>query len=71
MEPDEYNAEFDSLKPEDFSDMGEAKALIKEYRDELLYTDATQFLSYDGMCWRENRQKAVGAVEDNEHDKGL
>lgn len=64
VEPDEYNAEFDSLKPEDFSDMGEAKALIKEYRDELLYTDATQFLSYDGMCWRENRQKAVGAVEE-------
>lgn len=64
VEPDEYNAEFDSLKPEDFSDMGEAKALIKEYRDELLYTDATQFLSYDGMCWRESRQKAVGAVEE-------
>lgn len=64
VEPDEYNAEFDSLKPEDFSDMGEAKALIKEYRDELLYTDATQFLSYDGMCWREKRQKAVGAVEE-------
>ena len=64
VEPDEYNAEFDSLKPEDFSDMGEAKALIKEYRDEFLYTDATQFLSYDGMCWRENRQKAVGAVEE-------
>ena len=64
VEPDKYNAEFDSLKPEDFSDMGEAKALIKEYRDELLYTDATQFLSYDGMCWRENRQKAVGAVEE-------
>lgn len=38
--------------------------MIKEYRDELLYTDATQFLSYDGMCWRENRQKAVGAVEE-------
>ena len=55
VEPDEYNSEFDSLKPE---------ALIKEYRDELLYTDATQFLSYDGMCWRENRQKAVGAVEE-------
>lgn len=64
VEPDEYNAEFDSLKPEDFSDMGEAKVLVKEYRDELLYTDATQFLSYDGMCWRENRQKAVGAVEE-------
>ena len=62
--PDEYNDEFGTLQPEDYSDIGEAKALVKEYRDELLYTDATQFLSYDGTCWRENRQKAVGAVEE-------
>ena len=62
--PDEYNAEFGSIQPEDYSDMGEAKALVDEYKDELLYTDATEFLSYDGICWRENRQKAVGAVEE-------
>lgn len=62
--PDEYNAEFGSLKPEDYSDMGEAKVLVNEYKGELLYTDATDFLSYDGVCWRENKQKAVGAVEE-------
>lgn len=62
--PDQYNTEFDGLKPEDYSDMGEAKALVEEYRDELLYTEATQFLTYDGKCWRENRQKAVGVVEE-------
>ena len=62
--PDEYNAEFGSIQPEDYSDRGEAKALVDEYKDELLYTDATEFLSYDGICWRENRQKAVGAVEE-------
>lgn len=62
--PDEYNDEFGSLEPEDYSDIGEAKALVREYRDELLYTEATQFLSYDGTCWREDRQKAVGAVEE-------
>lgn len=55
--PDEYNAEFDSLKPDDYSDIGEARVLVKEYASELLYTDATEFLSYDGICWRENRQK--------------
>lgn len=37
---------------------------VDEYKGELLYTDATEFLSYDGICWRENRQKAVGAVEE-------
>lgn len=62
--PDEYNADFGSLKPEDYSDIGEARVLVQEYKGELLYTDATEFLSYDGICWRENRQKAVGAVEE-------
>ena len=62
--PEEYNAEFGSLRPEDYSDMGEAKVLVREYKGELLYTDATDFLSYDGVCWRENKQKAVGAVEE-------
>ena len=57
--PDEYNAEFESLKPDDYSDIGEARVLVREYAGELLYTDATEFLSYDGICWRENRQKAV------------
>lgn len=64
LPPDEYNAEFGSLKPEDYSDIGEAKVLVQEYKGELLYTDATDFLSYDGVCWRENKQKAVGAVEE-------
>lgn len=62
--PEEYNAEFGSLKPEDYSDIGEARVLVREYAGELLYTDATEFLSYDGVCWRENRQKAVGTVEE-------
>lgn len=62
--PDQYNVEFGSIKPDDYSDMGEARVLVEEYKGELLYTDATEFLSYDGICWRENRQKAVGAVEE-------
>ena len=62
--PEEYNAEFNSLCPEDYSDIGEARVLVQEYKGELLYTDATEFLSYDGLCWRENRQAAVGSVEE-------
>lgn len=62
--PDQYNDEFGTIRPEDYSDMGEARALVEEYKGELLYTDATDFLSYDGMCWRENKQKAVGAIEE-------
>ncbi|WP_242853644.1 phage/plasmid primase, P4 family [Eubacterium ramulus] len=64
--PDEYNADFESasLKPEDYSDIGQAKVLVREYGNELKYTSATDFLRFDGECWREDKQMAIGAVEE-------
>ena len=65
--PDEYNADFDkagSLKPEDYSDIGEAKVLVREYGDELVFTTATDYLRYDGKVWNESKQKAIGAMEE-------
>ena len=59
--PERYNA---TLKPEDYSDMGQAKVLCREYKDRLAYTDATDFLCYDGIRWVESKQMAVGACED-------
>lgn len=64
--PDEYNTDFESasLKPEDYSDIGQAKVLVREYGNELKYTSATDFLRFDGECWREDKQMAIGAVEE-------
>lgn len=64
--PEQYNAEFggDSLKPDDYSDMGQAKVLVREYGDELKFTDATDFLRYNGEVWDENSQASIGAVEE-------
>ena len=64
--PTDYNDDFDrvSLKPEDYSDIGQAKVLSREYGNELLYTNATDYLRYDGRCWVENKQMAVGATEE-------
>lgn len=66
--PSDYNDDFgggaDSLKPDDYSDIGEAKVLTREYGNELRYSDATDFLRYDGQRWIEDRQLAVGAVEE-------
>lgn len=64
--PDEYNADFEgaTLKPEDYSDIGQAKVLVREYDDELKYTSATDFLRFDGECLREDKQLAIGAVEE-------
>ena len=64
--PEQYNAEFggESLKPDDYSDMGQAKVLVREYGDELKFTDATDFLRYNGEFWDENSQASIGAVEE-------
>lgn len=65
--PEEYNKEFDGklyLKPGDYSDLGQATVFSSEYGDELVYTEGTDYIRYDGTVWREKRQYAVGAAED-------
>lgn len=65
--PDKYNNDFgtrQSLRPEDFSDIGQGKVLVREFGKELRYTDATDYLRYDGIRWVESRQRAVGAMEE-------
>ncbi len=53
-----------SLRPNDFSDIGQAKVLAREYEGELVYTDATDYMRYDGTHWAESKQMAVGACEE-------
>ena len=64
--PDAYNDEFgrESLKPEDYSDIGQAKVLTREYGVELRYTAATDYLRFCGQYWVESKQQAVGAAEE-------
>ena len=65
VSPEKYNEEFnDTLKPEDYSDIGEAKVLVREYGDELKYTDAAGYLRYNGRFWDGNTQASIGAVEE-------
>ena len=61
--PEKYNSGF-NLKPEDYSDIGQAKVLASEYGGELVFTDATDFMRYDGVRWAESKQLAVGACEE-------
>lgn len=63
--PDKFNDEFDagSLKPEDYSDIGEAKVLSRENMDCLRFTNATGFLTYCGDRWHEDTQKTLGITE--------
>lgn len=66
--PDQYNNDFGgepgSLRPEDYSDIGQAKVLARVYGDELKYTAATDYIRFDGKVWVEDKQMAVGACVD-------
>ena len=53
-----------SLKPTDYSDIGQAKVLSREYANELVYTDSSDYMRYDSIRWVESKQLAVGAAEE-------
>lgn len=61
--PEQYNQGY-SLRPSDYSDIGQAKVLASTYKGELVYTDSTDYMRFDGTHWAESRQLAVGACED-------
>ena len=60
ISPDSFNRP--SLKPDDFSDIGEAGVLAREYGDVLAYTNATDYLTFNGQYWKEDKQLAIGKV---------
>ena len=65
--PDDYEDDFGkagSLKPGDYSDIGEAKAFVKEYGEMVRFTTATDYLIYDGKVWNESKQRAVSVMEE-------
>lgn len=66
VSPDQYNNDFAnrSLRPDDYSDIGQAKVLAREYGNELRYTDGTDYIRFNGELWIESRQQAVGATEE-------
>ena len=63
ISPEQYNQGY-SLRPSDYSDIGQAKVLASTYKGELVYTDSTDYMRFDGTHWSESRQLAVGACED-------
>lgn len=63
VSPEDFNKGY-SLKPDDYSDIGQAKVLAREYKGELAFTDSTDYMRYDGTHWAESKQLAVGACEE-------
>ena len=48
--PEEFNA-IGSLKPDDYSDVGQAKVIALECAQELAYTPGTDFIRFTGKRW--------------------
>lgn len=64
--PDEYNNSFGRgpLKPDDYSDIGEAKVLAAACIGKLRYTSATDYIAFVSDHWYEDRAKALGIIEE-------
>ena len=51
--PEQYNAGYE-LKPEDYSDVGQAVVMAREYNENLRYSPSTGYLVYNGSFWEES-----------------
>lgn len=61
--PEIYNSDV-LLKPKDFSDVGQAEVLSREYASELRYSPATDYICYNGMYWEEAKSKAQAVAQE-------
>lgn len=57
IDPELYNQEL-KLMPNDFSDVGQAYVLSREYADRIKYSPATDYLVYNGSFWEESLPNA-------------
>ncbi len=63
ISPKAYNFDM-QLKPEDFSDVGQATVLAKEYTDTLRYSPATDYIVYNGSFWEEPKPKSQAVAQE-------
>ncbi|WP_281075621.1 primase C-terminal domain-containing protein [Catenibacterium sp. co_0103] len=61
--PEQYNSDC-RLKPEDFSDVGQAMVLAMEYKNILRYSPSTDYMVYNGSFWEESKPKSQGVSQD-------
>lgn len=61
--PEQYNQDF-LLMPEDFSDVGQAILLSREYMDRLRFSPATDYIVFNGSFWEESQPNAQGIAQE-------
>lgn len=61
--PEQYNQDL-QLKPSDYSDVGQATVLAREYEGKLRYSPSTDFLVYNGRFCEESKPKAQAVAQE-------
>ena len=61
--PEIFNSEM-KLKPGDYSDVGQAEILAREYGEKLRYSPATDYVCYDGVFWEESKPKSHAVAQE-------
>jgi len=61
--PEKYNQEL-CLKPDDFSDVGQAEVMAKKYKNILRYSPATDYIVYNGSFWEESKPKSQAVAQE-------
>lgn len=61
--PEQYNQGL-LLKPGDYSDVGQAVVLSREYSGSLRYSPSTDYLVYNGSFWEESKPKSQAVAQE-------
>ena len=61
--PPEQYSDPTCCKPDDYTDVGQAYAFSKQCRDFVRYSPATDYIVYDGICWRESKPRSQKAMQ--------
>lgn len=64
VSPEKFNATVATLKPDDYSNVGQAIVLANEYGNELRYSPATDYIRFNGIYWQESKSRAQAAAQE-------
>lgn len=64
LPPAQYEANLESVRPGDYSDVGQAQALKAAYPDTLRYSEATDWLVYYAGVWYESAPAAQAVAQE-------
>lgn len=53
-----------TVKPTDYSDAGNATVFVREYHEDVIYTDSMGWLCWDGKCWERNEHRVLELAEE-------